>query len=124
MVTQVFDFANYTLSTYAIPTFVTAVFIFLLGSLVCLREQGSQVSVLFFWLTLTISMWLFAFSWMYCATDERVALWWAKAGTLAVAFIPSAIVSSQLAELTQMTGVCGKRFLISLSTSSPSDQVS
>ncbi len=99
MVTQVFDFANYTLSTYAIPTFVTAVFIFLLGSLVCLREQGSQVSVLFFWVTLTISMWLFAFSWMYCATDERVALWWAKAGNLGVAFIPSAIYHFTVAVL-------------------------
>jgi PAS domain S-box-containing protein len=36
-------------------------------------------------------LWLFSFSWMYSATDEGVALWWAKFAYLGVPFIPSSI---------------------------------
>lgn len=39
----------------------------------------------------TTSFWLFAFSWMYSASDEATAMWWAKLAYLDVPFICAAI---------------------------------
>jgi PAS domain S-box-containing protein len=91
--------ANYTLSPYAVPTFLTSTGLFVLGLVVLARERGSAISVLFHLLTLAVSTWLFSFSWMYCATDQRVALWWAKAAYLGVPFIPAAIYHFTVAVL-------------------------
>lgn len=91
MITELFNPANYTFSPYAIPTFVTTVALLILGLTVLIRERLSLVSVLFFLMTLTVSVWLFGFSWMYSTTNESVARWWAKAAYLGVPFIPSAI---------------------------------
>jgi len=85
------DPAHYTLSPYAAPTFATAAAILLLGLAVLIHERGSRGSTAFFFMTLAGGVWLFAFSWMYCATDEGVALWWAKAAYLAIPFIPSTV---------------------------------
>jgi len=65
--------------------------ILVLGVAVLIRERVSRLSVLFFLITLSMYLWLFAFSWMYSATDEGVALWWAKFAYLGVPFIPSSI---------------------------------
>ncbi len=99
MVTQVFEIGNYTFSPYAIPTFVTTAAILFLGLLVLIREWGTPVSVLFFLTTLAIGVWLFAFSWMYCAANEQIALWWAKAAYWGVSFIPAVIYHFTVAVL-------------------------
>jgi PAS domain S-box-containing protein len=75
----------------AIQTFVTAFGIFCLGIFALIRERGSQLSVAFFLLTLTIGTWLFCFSWMYSATDEHIAMLWAKAAYMGVGFVPAAV---------------------------------
>ncbi len=49
------------------------------------------MGLLFFLVTLPIGVWFFAFSWMYCSTDQTVAYWWAKAAYLGVPLLPSAI---------------------------------
>jgi len=90
---------QYTASVYAIPTLVTAVATLLLGLVVLFREHGSRVSILFGLVTLTIGAWLVAFSFMYCAVEEGVALWWARTAYLAVPFIPSAIYHFTVAVL-------------------------
>jgi two-component system cell cycle sensor histidine kinase/response regulator CckA len=82
---------HYLLSPVAIPTFITACALLVLGLVVLSRERPSPVPRLFFIMTLTVSVWFFAFSWMYCATNERVALWWAKAAYLGVPFIAAAV---------------------------------
>ncbi len=91
MIADLFNPANYAFSPNAIPTLVTAAALLLLGLTVLIRERISPVSVLFFLMALSVSLWLFGFSWMYSATNEGVALWWAKAAYLGVPFIPSAI---------------------------------
>ncbi len=96
---MVLNLAHYSLNPYAIPTFLTAAAVFFLGVAVLVRGQGSTVSVLFFSVTLTIGLWLFAFSWMYCATDERTALWWARAAYLGVPLIPASIYHFTVAVL-------------------------
>lgn len=86
-----FDPANYALSSYAVPTFVTAAAILMLGVAVLIHERGSRGSAAFFFMALAGAVWFFGFSWMYCAIDEGVALWWAKAAYVGVSFIPSTI---------------------------------
>ncbi|MBI4354842.1 MAG: MASE1 domain-containing protein, partial [Candidatus Omnitrophica bacterium] len=88
---QLLNPANYAYNPAAAPTFLTMAAIFVLGIAVLVRERGSLVSVLFFLVTLTVNVWLHAFSWMYCATSLSVALWWAKAAYLGVPLIPSSI---------------------------------
>ena len=71
--------------------FITATLIFLLGIVVLIRERGSLESRLFFLTILSASVWFYAFSWMYCSTEEPLAKWWAKAAYLGIPFIPSGI---------------------------------
>ncbi|WP_447975310.1 PAS domain S-box protein [Nitrospira sp. Kam-Ns4a] len=90
MVSDLFSLAFYAFNAIACPSLATGLAILLLGSLVLVRERASQVSVSFFMVTVTISLWLISFSWMYQATTDRVALLWAKVAYLGVPFIPAA----------------------------------
>jgi len=88
---EVFSLSSYAPSSFALPTFVTACAVLGLGVWVLVRERAVVVSRLFFLVTLPISIWLFAFTLMYCARSEAVALWWAKAAYLGIPMIPSGI---------------------------------
>lgn len=90
MTTEVFSPANYAPSVIAIPLFVAMMAILLLGFLVLIRERVSLISVLFFLVTLSASIWLASFVGVYLAAQEEVALWWARASYLGVPFIASA----------------------------------
>ena len=90
MISRVLDPHNYVFSLYMMPTLVTGLAVLLLGGLVLLRERITRVSLSFALLTLTVAIWLTAFSFMYVANDEQVALFWARAGYLGVPFIASA----------------------------------
>jgi diguanylate cyclase (GGDEF)-like protein/PAS domain S-box-containing protein len=99
MAAPIFDPNRYFFSTYAIPTFIAAAAIFLLGGAVLFYERGRKVGRLFFYMTLAVSLWLFSFSWMYCALEEGVARVWAKLGYLAVTGIPSTVYNFSTAVL-------------------------
>jgi PAS domain S-box-containing protein len=77
----------YNWNPQAAASALTMVALLVLGLSVVVREQYSLVSRAFVVMPLLAAAWFFAFSWMYCAQDEGVALWWAKAGYLAVPFI-------------------------------------
>ena len=99
MTTLLFNPASYAVNPSAAPTLVTTVALLFLGLLVLIRERASFTSRLFALMTLSVSVWFFAFSWMYCAIDERVALWWAKAAYLGVPFTCSAVYHFTVAVL-------------------------
>ncbi|HYO48570.1 MAG TPA: histidine kinase N-terminal 7TM domain-containing protein, partial [Chloroflexia bacterium] len=90
MLTQVLDPLSYSFNPYAVPVSIAMMAILLLGALVLIRERISLVSVSFALITLAVGIWLFCIAWLYFATDEQAALWWAKAGYLGIPFIPSA----------------------------------
>ncbi|HKP51356.1 MAG TPA: diguanylate cyclase [Chloroflexia bacterium] len=90
MIAQLFDTASYTFSPYSVPSLVAAAAVLLLASLVLFREHVSGVSISFLFLTLAVGVWLFSYSWMYSATTEAAALWWARVGHLGVLFIAPA----------------------------------
>jgi PAS domain S-box-containing protein len=83
--------ASYTFNLSAIPTMAAATAMLAVAALVLVRERRSHVSLLFLIMAATIALWQFAFSWMYCAADPAVALWWARTAYLGVPFIPTAV---------------------------------
>ena len=91
------EWTAYTFNPFALPVGVALAAILGLGLLTLVREHGSRISALFFFMTLSISVWLFAFIWMYCAPNDRVALGWAKLAYLGVPFIPSSIYHFSIA---------------------------
>src|SRR5215210_6254 len=99
MIAHLLDPAYYAVSVYAIPTFLTTLAIFLLGLVVLLRERLSHVSISFFLLTLTVSIWLFGFSCAYSTTDAQIALWWTRVAYLGVPFIAPATYQFTIAML-------------------------
>jgi len=84
------DNTLYQMNPLAIQTLLVALVVFCLGIFSLGRERGSPVSVVFFLLTLAIALWLFAFTWMYSAKVERLAMWWAKIAYIGIASIPCA----------------------------------
>lgn len=86
-----FDLNDYQYNAYAIPPFFTSVVLLCLGLAVVLRERASPVSRILLLMLGTTSFWLFAFSWMYSASNESTAMWWAKLAYLDVPFICAAI---------------------------------
>ncbi|MBI3293074.1 MAG: PAS domain S-box protein [Elusimicrobia bacterium] len=93
------DPTGYRLSLYAIPPVVTMAAIFLLGLVVLVGERRSLVSVLFFLMTITISVWLLGISGVYCAIIEPLAVWWAKIEHVGVHLIPAAVYHFTVASL-------------------------
>jgi diguanylate cyclase (GGDEF)-like protein/PAS domain S-box-containing protein len=91
MLAAIADSASYTFNACAVPTLVTAGAMFVLGAIVTARERGSREAMHFAFLAATICIWLVCFSLMYLAQQERVALAWAKAAYLGIAFIPAAL---------------------------------
>ena len=81
------DLATYSMNPFAIPPAIAMIATCCLGVAVLIRERGSLVSLLFAAMTASVGVWLFAFTWMYCAQDPHTALWWAKAAYFGVPFI-------------------------------------
>ena len=80
----------YAFSPYAIPTALTAVLMLVSGIRV-LSRRVSRVSFAFFSITFFCSIWLVAFTFMYCATRPGAAQFWSRVAYLGVPFIPAAV---------------------------------
>ena len=91
MLHYLYDNTPYVFNPLTLQTVLVALGLIVLGIFAVIREQGSHVSVVYFVLTLSMGVWLFAFSWMYSAIDVHLAMWWAKAAYVGIAFIPAAV---------------------------------
>ena len=87
---------NYFFNPYAVPTFLSSGAFLVISLYRVVRDRFSFLSSLLFLIGLIVSVWLFAFSWMYSATNEKAALWWAKAAYIALPFLPAAILNFAL----------------------------
>jgi GAF domain len=91
---RVFDLLNlqnYTFNPYALPPFAIAMVLLFVLFQVFAHRGEAQVHTPMILALLATSIWLLAFSFMYCSKDESVALRWAKLGYLGVPFICAAI---------------------------------
>ncbi len=96
---QIFDISHYALDLVAIPQLGVALIVLILSIKVLLREGAKSTSLAFLMLCGAIFLWLSSYFFMYCATDEGVARWWAKASYLGIPFIPSALYYFTVAAL-------------------------
>src|SRR3989338_8371159 len=87
----IFDPASYAFNFLALPLGATTVAILFFGFLVGARERFSAIGSAFLLMTLSVTVWLFCFTWMYLSAVPGVAFFWAKAAYVGVPFIPSAI---------------------------------
>jgi PAS domain S-box-containing protein len=82
---------TYSFNVYALPPAVTAIGFLLVGVAVLIRERASRLSTALLFVQLAVSLWLCGLTAMYCATNEAVAMWWARFHFLAIPFMPSTI---------------------------------
>jgi PAS domain S-box-containing protein len=99
MAMQVFDFNNYHFNVFALPTFTVAIAALLIGVVSLVRERSSHAGIAFFFTTFLFSWWFFCFSWMYCANNGPLALWWARVAYVGLPLFPAAVYRFALVEL-------------------------
>ncbi|MEA2163485.1 MAG: hypothetical protein QOK37_1612 [Thermoanaerobaculia bacterium] len=87
---HILDSSRYGFSPFAVPTLVTAALMLIFGASVLARRM-SRVAGAFFAMTAAASLWLIAFTFMYCAKDAATALFWSRAAYLGVPFLAPAI---------------------------------
>ncbi len=87
---HIFDSTRYGFSPFAVPTFVTAALMLVFSTSVLVRRV-SRVAGAFFAIAASASVWLVAFSLMYCAKDSETALFWSRVAYLGVPFLAPSI---------------------------------
>jgi len=87
---SIIDAARYSFSVYAVPTAITSLLMLVFGASLLLRRP-SRLTAAFFGMTASVALWLCAFTFMYCADDERVALFWARMAYAGVPLIACSI---------------------------------
>ncbi len=87
---HILDSTRYGISPFAVPTLVTAALMLVFGAGV-LARRASRVAGAFFALAVSASVWLVAFTFMYCAKDAATALFWARLAYLGVPFLAPSI---------------------------------
>ncbi|HYU23650.1 MAG TPA: histidine kinase N-terminal 7TM domain-containing protein, partial [Thermoanaerobaculia bacterium] len=87
---SIIDAARYSFSLYAVPTAVTSVLMLVFGASLLLRRP-SRLTAAFFGMSASVTLWLTAFTFMYCADDQRVALFWARMAYAGVPLIAPSI---------------------------------
>jgi len=95
-VPPLFDPASYQFGWDSLPPLLTVGAVLVLGLGTLARERISLVSLSFLLITLAVSIWLFAQSWLYASVDRGVALWWARAAYAGVPFLGPAIYQFSL----------------------------
>ena len=88
--THILNPASYGFSPFAVPTLVTAALMLFFGAGVMVRRM-SRVAGAFFAISAAASVWLIAFTFLYCAKDAATALFWSRAAYLGVPFLAPAI---------------------------------
>ena len=74
---------------FAIAPLIVGFLMLVLGLVTLIRDRASKVSLSFFLVTISIFVWLGSLPWLYSASSEHMALFWAKVEHIGVAFIPS-----------------------------------
>jgi PAS domain S-box-containing protein len=83
------DPSSYGLNPAALPFFITAAAILLLGGYVLLCERNSSVKIAFFLMTLAAGVWLCTYGFMVSSARNDVADTWSRGAYFGIAFIPA-----------------------------------
>ena len=81
--------AAYAHNSYALLQLACAAPTLAMGAIIVVRERGSHVGVIYFFVTLAIATWFVGFSGGYVAPNAVAADVWIRFGNIGVAFIPT-----------------------------------
>ena len=87
------DLSNYFYTFTAWPPLIVGICSLLLGLIILVRERGTYASRTFLALSICVSLWLLSIGALYSARDPQLAFLIAQVGTIAVAFIPSVLLT-------------------------------
>ncbi|GEM_PF-2268400 len=87
--THLLDLTGYAYNSYALLQFACALPTLAMGAIIVVRERGSHVGVMYFFVTLAIAIWFVGFSGGYIAPHAVAADVWIRLGNIGVAFIPT-----------------------------------
>jgi len=76
------------MNIFSLPTFITSFLIFSLGLLIYSKGRKNEANIIFFFLSITISTWLFFVSIAYNCTNSNKADMYMRICYLGIAFIP------------------------------------
>lgn len=76
------------MNLFAIPPFITSIFLLFLGGIIYLKNRKSKPNIVFTCLCLSLFVWLFGYTEMYLSKDTQSALFWARNGFIGIIFIP------------------------------------
>ena len=79
----------FSLNINTIPPLIVGVLMLVLGATTLIKDRASKVSTSFFMVTLSVFIWLGSLPFLYSASNEHEALFWARIEHFGVAFIPS-----------------------------------
>ena len=83
------DLTGFAHNGYALLQFACAVPTLLMGATIVVRERGSNVGVIYFFITLAIATWYVGFSGGMVAANAVAADVWIRLGHVGIAFIPT-----------------------------------
>ena len=87
--TQLFDLTGYASNGYALLQLACALPTLAMGAIIVVRERGSHVGVIYFFVTLAIAIWYVGLSLGYVAPSAAAADIWIRFAHLGIAFIPT-----------------------------------
>ena len=76
-----------TINLFSIPPALAGLFIAYIGIQIVIKNPRSQVHRALFYFCLSLCVWLFCYTVMYCCKDPDIALIWARCGFVGIAFI-------------------------------------
>jgi PAS domain S-box-containing protein len=92
MILQLLNPDNYIYNGYALPMFIVAAAITLLGFFILIREHGSRIGISFLFMCLSVDLYLVATGANYTSRDESLSLLWIRISQLGSVFIPATIL--------------------------------
>ncbi|MBN1959746.1 MAG: EAL domain-containing protein [Deltaproteobacteria bacterium] len=90
MIFELLDLSNYSLGFLSLQTLFTSIIVSILGIIALIHERFSRIGMVFFGITQSIALWLFAYSWIYSSPNIQFASAWAKVGHFGIVMISPA----------------------------------
>jgi len=79
--------SNYQFNIQAVPVFIVGLFMVLAGAFVFSKDKSSVVNRMFFYICLSVGMWLVPTAFGYSSVNREAAIFWFKIDNFSVLFI-------------------------------------
>lgn len=84
---NILNLSNYQFNLQAVPVFLIGLVMILTGRFIYKRDKKSTINLCFFYICISVGMWLLPTSFGYAAKDPSTAIFWFKIDNFSVLFI-------------------------------------